>query len=484
MARIFLFQRVKTTSQNKSPIFAKINSKPPMHWQTLFSNKRLNSRNQQSGDEIRGDYMRDYDRLIFSSQFRRLQNKTQVFPLPGAVFVHNRLTHSLEVASVGRSLGRAVGELIASKNQETLSKNAQDFYRFELSDVIQTACIAHDIGNPPFGHSGEEAIRTFFANLPEEQMLKIKSRLSENQFNDLLRFEGNANAFRVLTTLFLHNGLKLTYTTLASIVKYPIDSTNGFDKSTGKISTKKSGFFDQEIPFYQTIAQELGILNFDENKNQYARHPFVFLVEAADDICYSIIDLEDAFRLNIVSFEQVKGMLLPFFEGESTETFLNQQMNDIVEDKQKLSLLRAMLINLLTQKCTQAFILNEESLLSGTLNKPLIELIDLRSQELLEAIAKFSVKNIYNHRSVIEKEIAGYNVIGGLLDEFVTAALDPESQKSRKMLQLLTGQYAYSDEKSFYQNLLSVIDYISGMTDLYAVDLFRKITGIQIPEIR
>ncbi|SOE20694.1 dGTPase [Spirosomataceae bacterium TFI 002] len=455
-----------------------------MHWQTLFSNKRLYSRNLQSGDEVRGDYMRDYDRLIFSSQFRRLQNKTQVFPLPGATFVHNRLTHSLEVASVGRSLGRAVGEKIVANNQDSLTQNAKDFYRFELSDVIQTACIAHDIGNPPFGHSGEEAIRTYFANLPLDQKDRITAELSENEFNDLLKFEGNANAFRVLTTLFLNNGLKLTYTTLASIVKYPIDSTNGFDKKTGKISTKKSGFFEQEIPFYETIATELGIINFDQSKNQYARHPFVFLVEAADDICYSIIDLEDAFRLNIVSFEKVKGLLLPFFEDEKTAEYLLKQMEEIQEEKQKLSLLRAMLINLLTQKCTAAYMENEAALLSGELNKPLIELIDSKSQILLEKISDFSVTYIYNHRSVIEKEIAGYNVIGGLLDEFVTAVLNPKSQKSRKMLQLLTGQYANNEDKTLYQNLLSVIDYISGMTDLYAVDLYRKITGIQIPEIR
>lgn len=428
--------------------------------------------------------MRDYDRLIFSSQFRRLQNKTQVFPLPGAVFVHNRLTHSLEVASVGRSLGRAVGEQIALRNQTRLSNNALDFYRFELSDVIQSACIAHDIGNPPFGHSGEEAIRTFFKNLQPEDQLRISTALTTNQINDFLKFEGNANAFRVLTSLFLNNGLKLTYTTLASIVKYPIDSTNGFNKESGLISTKKSGFFEEEIPHFQTIANELGIQELDKDKNQYARHPFVFLVEAADDICYSIIDLEDAFRLNIVSFDQAKGMLLPFFENESNYEYLQNQMEEIEEDKQKLSLLRAMLINLLSQKCAKAFLENETKLLAGELNKPLIDLIDKRSIELLKVISDFSIKYIYNHRSVIEKEIAGYNVIGGLLNEFVAAVLYPESQKSKKMLQLLSGQYSYSENKSLYQNLLSVIDYISGMTDLYAVDLFRKITGIQIPEIR
>ncbi|MDP5139156.1 MAG: dNTP triphosphohydrolase, partial [Spirosomaceae bacterium] len=259
-----------------------------MNWQTLFSNRRFNSSSQNTQDHSRGDYMRDYDRLIFSSQFRRLQNKTQVFPLPGAVFVHNRLTHSLEVASVGRSLGRTVGEKIAEKHGGKLDEIAVDFYRFELPAVVMTACIAHDIGNPPFGHSGETAIKSFFEELDESKKKRISEELTENQFNDFLKFEGNANAFRILTNIFLKNGLNLTFATLASIIKYPTNSTNGFDNKTGYVSTKKSGFFDSETSYYQEIVKKLGINVIDEEKQVYARHPFVFLVEAADDICYRI----------------------------------------------------------------------------------------------------------------------------------------------------------------------------------------------------
>ena len=454
-----------------------------MNWQTLFSNKRFNSRNLQSRDAVRGDYMRDYDKLIFSSQFRRLQNKTQVFPLPGAVFVHNRLTHSLEVASVGRSLGRAVGEAIVKLHTD-LKATAAEFYRFELSDVIQTACLAHDIGNPPFGHSGEDAIKSFFEELPAELSEIIEKELTENQLNDLRKFEGNANAFRILTSLFLKNGLKMTYTSLASIVKYPVDSTHGFDKKSGLISKKKSGFFDEEIPFFKSIADELGLLKLSDNELHYARHPFVFLVEAADDICYSIIDLEDAYRLGIISYTDVFQLLMPFFEGNESESYIISQLDEISEDKQKVSLLRAMLINQLTKDCTAAFIAYEKELLAGQLNKPLIELIEPKTMELLDKISAFSVKYIYNHRSVVEKEIAGYHVIGGLLEEFCTAVVYPERLKSKKMLKLLTGHYAFDKNATLYQNVLSVVDYISGMTDIYAIELYRKITGIQIPDLR
>lgn len=454
-----------------------------MHWETLFSNKRYGSRNLQNTDETRGEYLRDYDRLIFSSQFRRLQDKTQVFPLPGSIFVHNRLTHSLEVASVGRSLGRLVGEKIAKKNAETLNIHATEFYKFALADVIQTGCIAHDIGNPPFGHSGEDAIRTFFEELSGSQKETLENQLTPNQLADLKNFEGNANAFRVLSTIFLKAGLKLTYTTLASIVKYPIDSLNGFDKSTGLISTKKSGYFDAELSVMKEVATDLQMKTLDENKSHLARHPFVYLVEAADDICYRIIDLEDAFRLHILGFKEVEELLLPFFEGEKNEAYIKDQMKSMKDEKQKLSLLRAMLIGLLTRKCSDAFMANEAALLNGEVNKSLIELIDEKSIKLIDKIDAISVKKIYNHKSVVEIEIAGFHVIGGLLKEFLGAILEPKSAKSKKMKKLIPEQFEISSEQSLYQNILSVLDFISGMTDIYAVDLYRKITGIQIPSL-
>lgn len=440
----------------------------------------MGSSNRQVSDFVRNDYMRDYDRLIFSSQFRRLQNKTQVFPLPGAVFVHNRLTHSLEVASVGRSLGKAIGEKIVQKYGNQINEEAIDFYKFELSAVVMTACIAHDIGNPPFGHSGEDAIRAYFRNLSGETLAVLQKELTENQFNDFKHFEGNANAFRILTHIFGQNGLKLTYTTLAAIIKYPSDSSSGFNKKTGLISTKKSGFFDSEIEYFRTISDELGLNQLIDNQHIYARHPFVFLVEAADDICYRIIDLEDAHRLGIISIYEAKELLLPFFE----EAYVARRFEEISDNKQKLSFLRATLINKLVNQCADVFFEYESDLLNGTLNKPLIDLLDEKTIVLIKRIDEVSIKKIYNYQPVIEIEIAGYNVIGGLLEECVDAVLNPDKAKSKKILRLIPEQFSIKSEQSLYSKIQSVVDFISGMTDLYAVDLYRKMTGMQIPQIR
>src|SRR5258708_3248992 len=264
-----------------------------MNWEQLYSAKRTGSARgafaPAGATELRTSFLRDYDRIIFSSAFRRLQNKTQVFPLPGPVFVHNRLTHSLEVASVGRSLGKAVGDALADKHAQ-LGEDFREFYKYELPSVIGAGCLAHDIGNPPFGHSGEDAIRHFFRGLEGEAQERFMGELSLNQQRDFSHFEGNANAFRTLTYSFNEapGGFRLTYATLASIVKYPTDSASGFDKR--QLATKKSGFFDSEIDTYRGIASELGIPQTEAGKNVFARHPFVYLVEAADDICYRIID--------------------------------------------------------------------------------------------------------------------------------------------------------------------------------------------------
>lgn len=437
---------------------------------------------------VRTSFLRDYDRIIFSSAFRRLQNKTQVFPLPGPVFVHNRLTHSLEVASVGRSLGKAVGDALADK-YPGLGEGFREFYKYELPSVIAAACLAHDIGNPPFGHSGEDAIRNFFKGLEGEGQRRFKEELSPNQQRDFLCFEGNANAFRTLTHHFNEpspGGFRLTYATLASIVKYPADSLNGFDKR--QLNTKKSGFFDSETATYKTIAAELGIPQPDPAKNIFARHPFVYLVEAADDICYRIIDFEDAHRLNIISIEKISELFLAFFneeEGYDARSKVEKIFHDINDDNQKVSFLRAKLINLLIFRVRDIFIQYEESLLEGSLQKSLIDYLPPRESELIKKIDAFSVQHIYNHRSVVEIEIAGYNVIGGMLKEFFGALLDPHSAKSAKLLQLISRQFIITGDPSrLYYDIQSVVDFISGMTDLYAVDLYRKITGMAFPQIR
>ena len=452
-----------------------------MNWNSLYTSKRLWAEHRYEGeniDPIRNAYLRDYDRLIFSSPFRRMQNKTQVFPVPGPIFVHNRLTHSLEVASVGRSLGKAIGVNISKKYPEE-DANFHEFYRYDLPTVIATSCLAHDIGNPPFGHSGESAIRNYFDNLTGENRDTLEAELSENQLNDFRKFEGNANAFRTLTNP--QNGHQLTYATIASIVKYPTDSTNGFNKKTGLIGTKKSGFFDSEIETYRKVAAELGITVLDDETNTFARHPFVYLMEAADDICYRIIDLEDAHRLRILTVQQVMDLLLPFWENDKAkyEYYTTNKLLRIEDNNEKLSFLRAVLISHLVEKCTEAFMQKEEEILQGKLNQSLIDILDEHTITCLKKIDEISVRDIYNHKSVIEIEIAGYNVIGGLLDEFVTAVLHPSRDKSKKLIQLVPKQFN-TKQDSLYANIQSVVDFIAGMSDLFAVDLYRRIKGITI----
>ena len=439
------------------------------------------------GGVVRTSFLRDYDRIIFSSAFRRLQNKTQVFPLPGPVFVHNRLTHSLEVASVGRSLGKAVGDALAER-YPALGDGFREFYKYELPSVVAAACLAHDIGNPPFGHSGEDAIRNFFRELEGEGKARFAAELTPNQQQDFLRFEGNANAFRTLTHAFNEQspgGFRLTYATLASIVKYPCDSLNGFDKQ--RLVTKKSGFFDSEIATYTAIADELGIPRLCPDKNVYARHPFVYLVEAADDICYRVIDFEDAHRLHIISIETIRELFLSFFdqeEGYDARDRVEKVFYEINDDNQKVQFLRAKLINLLIFRARDIFIAREEELLKGGVAKSLIEYLPAREWELVKRFDAFSVQHIYNHRSVVEIEIAGYNVIGGMLREFFGALLQPGMNKSQKLRQLISKQFPIAGRPdSLYSDIRSVVDFIAGMTDLYAIDLYRKITGIDFPRI-
>jgi dGTPase len=477
-----------------------------MNWQQLYSPRRTGSGSipgsfgphtpvmpglptpETQDPIVRTSFLRDYDRIIFSSAFRRLQNKTQVFPLPGPVFVHNRLTHSLEVASVGRSLGKVVGDALVERHPDG-GDEFREFYKYELPSVIAAGCLAHDIGNPPFGHSGEDAIRHFFRGLEGSERKRFTEGLTENQQRDFLHFEGNANAFRTLTHSFNEKtpgGFRLTYATLASLVKYPTDSRNGFDKQ--QLATKKSGFFDSEIQTYQQIAGELGIPQPDRTKNVFARHPFVYLVEAADDICYRIIDFEDAHRLHIISIDTIRDLFLAFFEEETgydSRERVEKIFLDINDDNQKVQFLRAKLINLLIFRARDVFMEKEDLLLEGRLEKSIIDYLPPRESALINKIDSFSIQHIYNHRSVVEIEIAGYNVIGGMLKEFFGAILDPNASKSGKLLQLIPRQFVITGEPArLYYDIQSIVDFMAGMTDLYAVDLYRKMTGMAFPQIR
>jgi len=445
-----------------------------MNWNQIISTTRLGQEELADKDNkhSRTQFQRDYDRIIFSSPFRRMQNKTQVFPLPGSVFVHNRLTHSLEVASVGRSLGSMFFEI--AENEGKLPENP--LFQ-EIGSVVSAACLAHDMGNPPFGHSGEDAIAQFFKKSNEP---RLRAELSEAEWRDFTQFDGNANAFRLLSHQFngrREGGFALTYTTLASIVKYPFESM---------LTVKpKFGFFQSEKTIFERIANELGLLQMSSNPAKYIRHPLVFLVEAADDICYQLMDLEDAHKLKIHGYDRTRELFMSFFDQQVEAKQIkriNETLNLVADKNEQIAYLRASVIGKLVKQCVDVFQQKQDEILSGNFQNPLIDHIHPISLEAIKTIKEVSVRNIYNDRSVVEIEISGYQIIGTLLEVFIEAILNPKEGISKKMLMLIPDQYR-SNHTTTYEKVQAVVDFVSGMTDLYALDLYRKIKGISIPGI-
>lgn len=447
-----------------------------MNWEQLLSAKRWGYESKAVGDRdlARSEFQRDYDRLIFSSPFRRLQNKTQVFPLPGSIFVHNRLTHSLEVASVGRSLGRIFYNEYKRLHPE-IDQEAP--YLQEVGNILSAACLSHDLGNPAFGHSGESAISTYFTSGAGS---KYHNSVTPEEWADLIHFEGNANALRVLTHPFSGkdpNGYALTYTSLASIVKYPCAAIDGHKKEFHHL--KKYGYFDSEKEVFKKLAAELGLIKDPNSPSGYKRHPLVYLVEAADDICYNIIDLEDARRLGILSYQEVEQLLLPLCRDEK----LPARLTSLEDLDSRISLLRAKAINTLIHACSSVFVENQDRILAGEFESSLVDAIDPALQEAMNMIIQVSVEKIYNAPSVIQIEVAGYKVMAGLLEEFVPAYLSAnKSAYDKKLLALMPKQF-YTRDDSVYARIRSVLDFVSGMTDLYAVELYRKIKGISFPSL-
>lgn len=447
-----------------------------MEWKKLLSAKRWGYEEREVNDQIdaRSEFQRDYDRLIFSSPFRRLQNKTQVFPLPGAVFVHNRLTHSLEVASVGRSLGRLFYSITKKQNPNI---DIEIPFLQEVGNIVSAACLSHDLGNPAFGHSGEAAISSYFT---DGAGAEYENLVSKEEWQDLVHFEGNANALRILTHPFYgkdEKGFALTYTTLASIVKYPCRAIDGHIK--GSHHRKKYGFFDSEQAVFKKIAAELGLQNDPENAHGYLRHPLVYLVEAADDICYNIIDLEDAHHLKILSYEEVEDLLLPLCRDEH----LYKRLAGLRDPGSKVSLLRAKAINTLIHGCAQVFADHQEKLLAGTFASSLIEALDADIVAQMKRIEALSIKRIYNAPVVVQIEVAGFKVMNALLEEFLPSYLKAnKSLYDRKVVAMIPEQFQTQTD-DVYTKIRSVLDFVSGMTDIYAVDLYRKMKGISIPSL-
>ena len=419
----------------------------------------------------RTEFQRDYDRLIFSAPFRRLQNKTQVFPLPGSVFVHNRLTHSLEVSCVGRSLGNDVASQLLKKHPALA-----DSHISEIGSIVSAACLAHDLGNPPFGHSGEKAISTYFS---EGQGMALKKELSPMEWDDLTHFEGNANAFRILTHQFegrRKGGFVMTYSTLASIVKYPFSSQLAGKKS-------KFGFFLSEEADYQKIARELGIIQLSKPDEplRYARHPLVYLVEAADDICYQMMDIEDAHKLKLLTHDETKGLYMQFFD-EKRRKRIEEVCRIVTDVNEQIAYLRSSVIGALIKECTRVFTENEKKILAGEFEGALIKHICSPLKEAYENCSAIALQRIYRSSDVLDIELAGFRVISTLIDLMINAVRSPEKAYSQLLINRVSGQYNVN-APTLYGKIQAVLDYISGMTDVYALDLYRKIKGNSLPAV-
>lgn len=443
-----------------------------MNWHQLISSRRLGK--EDSGKhpaEQRTEFQRDYDRLIFSSPFRRMQNKTQVFPLPGSIFVHNRLTHSLEVSSVGRSLGADVARALIDRH-DTPDAAALE----SISAIVSAACLAHDMGNPPFGHAGEEAICSFFA---EGAGRKYSDLLPEGTWNDITHFDGNANTFRLLTHRFngrRRGGFVMTYTTLASVVKYPFSSALAGTKP-------KMGFFTPERDTFLQIFDTLGIpaVEREGEKIRYARHPLVYLVEAADDICYEIMDIEDAHKLRLLTTDETIDLFLGFFDEREREDLRRSYPED-TDAGDQIMFLRSCVINALERACVQVFVEHEAAILAGTFEGSLIRRLPERLREAYRRCEEVARRRVYYAKEVVDIELSGFHIIYTLLELMCEAVLSPEKKYARLLLKQVSSQYELSAADP-PTRFMAVLDYLSGMTDVYALDLYRKINGQQLPMV-
>ena len=441
-----------------------------MDWHTLISSKRFGLEEfHNKHKENRTEFQRDYDRLIFSAPFRRLQNKTQVFPLPGSIFVHNRLTHSLEVSCVGRSLGNAASTALLRLHPELADTGLN-----EIGSIVSAACLAHDLGNPPFGHSGERAISTFFS---EGEGLPLRPLLNAAQWEDLTHFEGNANAFRLLTHQFegrRRGGFVLTYPTLASIVKYPYSSRLAGGKS-------KFGFFTTEEDSFRRIADELGMLKLQDSPLRYARHPLVYLVEAADDICYQLMDIEDAHKLKLLTRAETQELLFGYFDDDR-RAHMERTLRIVSDANEQIAYLRSCAVGLLVDECTRVFVENEKKILDGRFEGTLIGNMAPRPAQAYRHCASVSAEKIYRSRDVLDIELAGFRIISTLLHLMIEAVRSPQKAYSQLLINRVSSQYNIRSTDP-YEQIQAVIDYVSGMTDVFALDLYRKIDGNRLPAL-
>lgn len=444
-----------------------------MTWEQLLSLKRQGDTSKRlriEQDDTRLGFEVDYDRIIFSSAFRSLQDKTQVIPLSKTDFVHTRLTHSLEVSVVGRSIGRLVGKKIIEKYPHLAAVHG--YHMNDFGAIVAAAALAHDIGNPPFGHSGEKAIGEYFSIGKGQQ---YKDQLTAKQWQDLIDFEGNANGFSLLTSSRpgIEGSLRLSYATLGAFTKYPKESLP--KKPTNHIADKKYGFFQTDAAFFKEVAEELGMIsNKTGDDIGYERHPLAFLVEAADDICYTIIDFEDGINLGLVSEDYALEYLIKLVKN----TIDTAKYQTLTTKEDRISYLRALAIGNLINDAVKVFIENEEAILKGKFHYALTDKSQYKAQ--MDDIIKLSVKNIYQSKEVIEKELSGYQIINNLLDKFITAynnTYDGKATNYDKLLMKLLPEKHHLEKESLYERLLHICHFISMLTDGKAVQLNKIVTA-------
>lgn len=444
-----------------------------MNWEQLLSLKRAGDkekRERNKQDETRLGFEVDFDRIVFSSSFRSLQDKTQVIPVSETDFVHTRLTHSMEVSVVGRSLGRIVGQKVIEKypHLKELGYTFNDF-----GAIVAAAALSHDIGNPPFGHSGEKAIGEYFKSGDGEQ---YKSHLTDKQWQDFVDFEGNANGFKILSEGNMDSGLRLSYATLGAFMKYPKESLP--KKPTKHIVDKKYGFFQSQKEFFKDVVDDLGLKPLRGGEDlAYNRHPLSFLVEAADDICYTIIDFEDGINLGLIEEEFALEYLIKLVK----DTIDIKKYNSLQYKKERVSYLRALAIGTLIQEAVRVFLENEEAILKGEYGVSLLDKCKYEAQ--INDIIQISIDKIYNSNNVVEKEVAGYKIIADLLDVFITATNNMyagEPSNYDKLIFKLLPESCRNLSDSIYDRIMMVCSYIAGMSDGYAILLHKKISGTAI----
>jgi dGTPase len=446
-----------------------------MNWEKLLSLKRFGDtsvRLRKDQDETRLGFEVDFDRIIFSDSFRSLQDKTQVVPLSKTDFVHTRLTHSLEVSVVARSLGRIVGKELLLKYPELYERG----YRTnDFGAIVAAAALAHDIGNPPFGHSGEKAIGEYFKTGDGQ---KFQSELTPKEWQDLIDFEGNANGFKILTEsrIGVEGGLRLSYATLGAFMKYPKESLP--KKPTNHIVDKKFGVFQGELNEFKDVVAELDLKKLRADKDlAYNRHPLAFLVEAADDICYTIIDFEDGINLGLIEEEFALEYLINLVRNNIN----SEKYYQLKTKKDRLGYLRALAIGNLINEAVKVFLENETSILQGTFNKSLLDKCKYEAQ--INDILKISIDKIYRSKEVIEKEVAGYKILSDLLSVFITATnnnFDSHASNYDKLVVRLLPEHFQEQKENLYDRIFAVCSFVSGMSDGYAIQLFNKIKGIGI----